>query len=149
MYKGYVKVDKDFNSIFKDLREENGMNQDDPTAWNNSGRNTFVGGRNFEDYIDVDKKIQTDFCLRVRGSSMINTNILDGDIVFIKNQSDVDDGEIAAVLINEEATLKRVYKIGDIVQLRAENPSFKPIILNGNTSVLILGKATYKLSKVL
>nr|WP_258182357.1 hypothetical protein [Urinicoccus massiliensis] len=42
-----------------------------------------------------------------------------------------------------------MYKIGDIVQLRAENPSFKPITLNGDTSVLILGKATYKLSKVL
>lgn len=104
---------------------------------------------NFEDYVDVDKKIQADFCLRVRGSSMINANIQDGDIVFIKNQSDVDDGEIAAVLIDEEATLKRVYKIGDIIQLRAENPSFKPITLNGDTSVLILGKATYKLSKVL
>ena len=47
MYKGDVKVDKDFNSIFKELREEKGMNQDDPTAWNNSGRSTFIGGRKF------------------------------------------------------------------------------------------------------
>ena len=80
---------------------------------------------------------------------MINANIKSGDIVFIKKQSDVDDGEIAAVLIDGEATLKRVYKIGGVVQLRAENPSFPPITLDGGVPALILGKATYKLSKVL
>lgn len=104
---------------------------------------------NFGEFIDIDKKVDADFCLKVKGDSMINANIKNGDIVFIKKQPDVDDGEIAAVLIDEEATLKRVYKIGDVVQLRAENPSFKPITLNGDTNVLILGKATYKLSKVL
>lgn len=104
---------------------------------------------NFEEYIDIDEKVNADFCLRVNGDSMINANIKNGDIVFIKKQSDVDDGEIAAVLIDDSATLKRVYKIGKIIQLRAENPTFEPITLNGETNVLILGKATYKLSKVL
>lgn len=105
--------------------------------------------QNIEEYIDIDKKVDADFCLRVSGDSMINANIKNGDIVFIKKQSDVDDGEIAAVLIDGEATLKRVFKIGDVVQLRAENPIYSPILLNGETPALILGKATYKLSKVL
>lgn len=104
---------------------------------------------NIEEYIDIDEKVNADFCLRVSGDSMINADIKNNDIVFIKKQSDVDDGEIAAVLIDGEATLKRVFKIGNIVQLRAENPAYSPILLNGDTPVLILGKATYKLSKVL
>lgn len=79
---------------------------------------------------------------------MINANIRDGDIVFIRKQSDVDDGEIAAVLIDDSATLKRVFKIGDIVQLRAENSNYAPINLDESNNVLILGKAVYRLSKI-
>lgn len=101
-----------------------------------------------EDYIDIESTIEADFCLRVKGNSMINANIGDGDYIFIKQQPDVEDGQIAAVLIEEEATLKRVYKVGDYVQLRAENPSFKPITLDGSKPCRILGKATYVLSKV-
>lgn len=101
-----------------------------------------------EDYIDIESTIEADFCLRVKGDSMINANIDDGDCIFIKQQPDVEDGEIAAVLIEEEATLKRVYKVGDYIQLRAENPSFKPITLDGTKPCRILGKATYVLSKV-
>ena len=101
-----------------------------------------------EDYIDIESTIEADFCLRVKGDSMINANIDNGDYIFIKQQPDVEDGEIAAVLIEEEATLKRVYKVGNYVQLRAENPSFKPITLDGTKPCRILGKATYVLSKV-
>lgn len=111
--------------------------------------NPILAEEHIDEYIDFDEKVQADFCLRVKGDSMINANIKSGDIVFIKKQSDVDDGEIAAVLIDGEATLKRVYKIGGVVQLRAENPSFPPITLDGGVPALILGKATYKLSKVL
>lgn len=111
--------------------------------------NPILAEEHIDEYIDFDEKVQADFCLRVKGDSMINANIKSGDIVFIKKQSDVDDGEIAAVLIDGEATLKRVYKIGDVIQLRAENPSFPPITLDGSVPTLILGKATYKLSKVL
>ena len=79
---------------------------------------------------------------------MINANIRDGDIVFIRKQADVDDGEIAAVLIDDSATLKRVFKFGDIVQLRAENSNYAPINLDESNNVLILGKAVYRLSKI-
>lgn len=105
--------------------------------------------QNIEDYVDIESAVQADFCLRVKGSSMINAGIQDGDIVFIRKQPDVEDGEIAAVLIDEEATLKRVFKFNEEVQLRAENPKFKPITLNGDKNILILGKATYKLSKLI
>lgn len=103
---------------------------------------------NFEEYVNVEKFVNADFCLRVKGTSMINANINDGDIVFIHKQPMVEDGEIAAVLIDDSATLKRVYKIGNLVQLRAENPEFAPITLNGDEEVVILGKATYKIGKI-
>lgn len=103
---------------------------------------------NIEEYIDLDKKISADFALRVRGDSMVGANIFDGDIIFIRKQSDVDDGEIAAVIIDDSATLKRVFKFENKVVLRAENPKYKPILLNGDKSVYIVGKAVYKLSEI-
>lgn len=104
---------------------------------------------NIEEYVELDKKIQADFALKVKGDSMINARIYENDIVFIRSQPDVEDGEIAVVLIGEEATLKRVYKMGGKIILRAENPAFDPIELDGTENVRILGKATYKLSRVL
>ena len=104
---------------------------------------------NIEDYIDLDEKIKADFALRVKGDSMVGANIFDGDIVFIRKQADVDDGEIAAVIIEDSATLKRVFKLEDRVMLKAENPKYKPIMLNSEESVYIVGKAVYKLSQVI
>lgn len=103
---------------------------------------------NIEEYIDLDEKISADFALRVKGDSMVGANIFDGDIVFIRKQSDVDDGEIAAVIIDDSATLKRVFKFENKVVLKAENPKYKPILLNGDKSVYIVGKAVYKLSEI-
>ena len=74
---------------------------------------------------------------------MIGARIYDGDIVFIRKQPDVLDGEIAAVLIEDEATLKRVYKMPNRIQLRAENPAYPPLNFEGIRckEVHILGKA--------
>ncbi|HHX69842.1 MAG TPA: helix-turn-helix domain-containing protein [Gallicola sp.] len=84
-----------------------------------------------------------DFCLRVKGDSMIGARIYDGDIVFIRKQPDVENGEIAAVIIDgEEATLKRVYKIDGKVILHAENPKYHDRII-GKTdrkNIRIIGK---------
>ena len=84
-----------------------------------------------------------DFCLKVKGDSMIGARIYDGDTVFIHAQNDVGDGEIAVVLIDDEATLKRVYKMGDRVILRAENPAYAPMEFSAKDAkqVRILGKA--------
>jgi SOS-response transcriptional repressors (RecA-mediated autopeptidases) len=97
----------------------------------------------FEVYTESKTVIQADFCLRFKGDSMKNARIHDGDIIFVQAQPDVCDGEIAAVLINDAATLKRVYKMNDMVQLQAENSKYKPLIFaKENCSAFkILGKA--------
>ena len=84
-----------------------------------------------------------DFCLRVRGDSMVGAGIKDGDIVFIRKQDCVDDGEIAAVLVEDEATLKRVYITDDAVTLISENPKYKPMVFTKKQckNIRILGKA--------
>ena len=84
-----------------------------------------------------------DFCLRVQGDSMTGAGIKDGDIVFIRSQDTVDDGEIAAVLVEDEATLKRVYLSPDAVTLVSENPKYKPMVYTKKQckNIRILGKA--------
>lgn len=82
------------------------------------------------------------FFLRAKGDSMINARIMDGDLLLIRRQDDVENGDIAAVLIDDEAVLKRVYKTDDTIILQSENPMYKPIILNKNDmkDVRIIGK---------
>lgn len=86
-----------------------------------------------------------DFALRCRGDSMIDARIYDGDVVFIRKQDYVDDGTIAAVLVDDDATLKRVYRLADgRIELRAANARYAPIIIGGENetrNVRILGKA--------
>lgn len=92
-----------------------------------------------------------DFCLVAKGDSMINARIFDGDLVFIKCQPDVENGEIAAVQIdNEVATLKRVYKLDGAVLLRPENQNYKDLIYSKKDfkEVRILGKAVLFKSEV-
>lgn len=97
----------------------------------------------FDSYVQCGNFIKADFCLRVQGDSMINARIYDGDIVFIKQQPEVENGEIAAVAIDDAVTLKRVYISDNFVELRAENPKYKPMVFNqSNCSTFrILGKA--------
>lgn len=101
------------------------------------------------EYVPTDANV--DFCLRVKGDSMINARIFDGDIVYIRKQPDVENGEIAAVIIDrEEATLKRVYKIGGNVILRAENPKYKDLVFSKKDAkeIKIIGKAVFFKSEV-
>lgn len=96
-----------------------------------------------ESYEYVEEGSSVDFCLRVRGDSMKNARIYDGDIVYVRKQSDVDSGEIAVVLINDEdATLKRVIKDENGIILMPENPEYLPMIFrkSGMKDVKILGK---------
>ena len=100
-------------------------------------------GENFDGYRECTKDIDADFCLKIQGDSMIGARINDGDIVFIRKQPDVDNGEIAAVLIEDEATLKRVYKEKDSLILQAENPKYAPIVYTAESYIecRIMGKA--------
>ena len=94
-------------------------------------------------YVDATVDVQADYVLKVHGDSMIGARINDGDYVFIRQQPEVENGEIAAVAIGDEATLKRFYKYGDVVVLRGENPEFKEMTFTGPEleQVRILGKA--------
>lgn len=113
--------------------------------------NPILAEENISDLIPVPDCIKNaDFALRCQGDSMNGARIFDGDIVYIRQQPDVDDGDIAAVLIDDEATLKRVYKMPGRLQLRAENPAFPAINLEGDCleTVRILGKAVAFTSSV-
>lgn len=100
-----------------------------------------------ESYIMSGTNIDADFCLKAVGDSMINARILDGDIVFIRKQDIVENGEIAAVVVNNEsdATLKRVfyYPEKSLLILKPENPVYEDLIFQNEelNEVHILGKA--------
>ncbi len=98
---------------------------------------------NCDGEVDVPDHVRADFALRCKGDSMINARIFDGDIVYIRQQESVEHGEIAAVLIGDEATLKRVYIYDDCISLEAENPQYKPMVYRGEemNNIRILGKA--------
>ncbi len=87
--------------------------------------------------------VRCDFALRVRGDSMVGARIHDGDVVYVRRQDDVDDGQIAAVMIDGEATLKRVYHIANGLQLLSENSKYPPMIftLPERDDIRILGLA--------
>lgn len=98
-----------------------------------------------ESYILSGTKIKADFCLIAKGDSMINARIHDGDIVFVKQQEMVNNGDIAVVLIGDEATLKRVYYYPEKSKLvlNPENPKYEPFVYIGAelNEIKILGKA--------
>lgn len=98
---------------------------------------------NVEDYVGMPEHVRADFALRCKGDSMINARINDGDIVYIRQDAYVNNGDIAAVLIDNEATLKRIYRNEGSVVLQPENPAYAPMVFTGADieNIRILGKA--------
>lgn len=94
--------------------------------------------RDFANYEDV-------FMLRVRGDSMIEAGILDGDYVVVRQQHQADNGDIVVALIEEEATVKRFFRESDHIRLQPENARLSPI---RTTNVQILGKVVGVFRKV-
>ncbi len=99
--------------------------------------------QNYEGQTFCPDEVNADFALRCQGDSMIDANIQDGDIVFIKEAPIVENGEIAAVVIGEEATLKKVYVQGCTLTLLPANSSYEPMIFKKNeiNDIRICGKA--------
>lgn len=97
----------------------------------------------FDGDVDCPDNIHADFALRCKGDSMINARIFDGDIVYIHAQPVVDNGQIAAVYVDGEATLKRVKLFDDHIVLEPENPMYKPLVFwnEEQEKVAILGLA--------
>ena len=99
--------------------------------------------QNVADYVDVPESVHCDFCLRCHGDSMVDAGIQDNDVVYIRVQPEVEDGEIAAVRIGGEATLKRVYYDGQSLTLMPANSSYRPKTYSGQEleNIRIEGKA--------
>lgn len=102
---------------------------------------------NIEAEIDVPDGVRCDFVLRCKGDSMVDARIYDGDLVYLRQQEEVENGEIAAILIDDgcesEATLKRVYLAEDRITLFPANQKYEPLVYvrEEMNSVRIIGKA--------
>lgn len=108
---------------------------------------------NIEDYINMPEDANGTFALRCKGDSMINARIFDGDIVYIKEEQQVNNGEIAAVLIENEATLKRVYYYPEknMLILKAENSKYDDFVYINEEldNIRIIGKAIGFYSRII
>ena len=106
----------------------------------------------YDSYIDASADIDADFCLTAKGDSMIGARINDGDIIFIKKQSVVNNGEIAAVGIGDEFTLKYWYYYPDKQKLvlTPANPAFDPLVFTGPelNDICCIGKAVCFMSNL-
>jgi repressor LexA len=99
---------------------------------------------NMEGYLNFDRNLLSSediFLLRVQGDSMIEAHIQDGDFALVKPQSNAENGEIVVALIEDEATIKRIFKEKDLVRLEPANPRVEPIVVKrGERQVQIVGK---------
>jgi repressor LexA len=99
---------------------------------------------NIEGYINLDRSLASSedvFLLRVQGDSMIDAHIQDGDFALVKPQPNAENGEIVVALIEDEATIKRIFQKRDLIHLEPANPEMEPIIVKkGEKNVTIVGK---------
>ena len=106
--------------------------------------------RELEETIMAPANIDADRVFRCVGDSMIGAHIFDGDLVFVKTGEFVEDGRIGVVRIEDEYTLKRIYRGENYLELRSENPKYPPIIIRGEQeNAEIVGKAVQFLSRVI
>jgi len=107
---------------------------------------------NIEDTLYLDKFFVREgdlFALQVKGNSMINAGIFDGDYVFVRQQPIANRGEIVVALIGEEATVKTFYPENGHIRLQPENDQMQPIIVrHGDPDIRIVGKVAAVLRKM-
>ncbi len=143
--KGFIKMEQNKSRAIVILHEENETPTDAiniPLLGRIAAGSPILAAENVEEYLSFPRtmfKSGDFFALHVKGDSMIEGGINDGDIAVIKKQNTAQNGDIVAALIEEEATLKRFKAAGGKVHLIPENPAYKPII---TTDVAILGKLT-------
>lgn len=94
---------------------------------------------NFEGYFFVDRSIKADYCLRVKGDSMIDANIYDGDVAFLRKDFDFIDGEIYAVCYGaeESASLKKLYKVDNKMMLQPCNADYTAAFVDVDDVVIV------------
>jgi repressor LexA len=149
--KGYIKrdrskpraievIDRKISFVRREITEV-------PVISKISAENSIDDAENIEDYfplpldfIQGDSKDEKYFMLKVRGDSMINTGILDGDYVIVREQAFAFNGEIIVALIEDSATVKRYYKEKGFIKLQPENPFLDELIFKDENDVKVLGK---------
>lgn len=111
-----------------------------------------VANAEYEVFVDASSDVKADFCLTAKGDSMIGARILDGDVVFIRAQEMVENGKIAAVIIDNEATLKRWYYFPEKQKLvlTPENPAYEPLVYIGDelADIKCIGQAVSVMSRL-
>ena len=105
---------------------------------------------NYEGKASIDEGEQIDFALRIRGDSMTGARIFSGDIVYVRRQPSVENGEIAVVLVDNEATVKRVFHYPDKVVLKPENDAYQDMVYYAGDGhdVCVLGKVIFVKGRV-
>ncbi|HPC42881.1 MAG TPA: transcriptional repressor LexA [Spirochaetota bacterium] len=141
--KGYIKTEQNKSRAIVVLNEEEEVPVDAiniPLLGRIAAGSPILAEENIEEYLSFPKSMFRSgeyFALNVKGDSMIEGGIYDGDIAIIKKQSTANNGEVIAALLTDEATLKRLKVSGNKVQLLPDNPAYEPIIAD---NVTILGK---------
>lgn len=141
-YRGARKIPDDPNIFVPKLKKV-------PLLGTTAAGEPILSDEYFEGYVNTTE--DADFCLKVKGDSMIGIGINDGDIIFVKAQETVENGQVAVVRINNDAvTLKRLYRKDDSVILQSENPAVMPMIYNASNcdDFKILGLAIIKQSPI-
>ena len=115
-----------------------------------SAGHPILANNTWDEVVMVPNEVRADFAVKIHGDSMINARLFDGDVVFIREQNQVNNGEIAAVLIGDEVTIKRVYAHKDRLELRPENPLYESINVEEHDidQVKILGRAMSVLGSI-
>lgn len=105
---------------------------------------------NYAGHVAIDPEEHVDFALRVRGDSMIDARIYNGDLVYVRRQPQVENGEIAVVLVDGEATVKRVFYYPDKLVLRPENAAFSDMVYKkaDDHALAVLGKVIFVKGRV-
>lgn len=154
--KTYPRIDRiqemaDFFGILKsDLTEEKPKLPDNikpitkinkiPIVGTIAAGSPILAQENIESYIMLDQEYKADFALKVKGDSMIDAGINDGDLALIEKDKPINDGHIYAVLIDGDATLKKVYRNTDYIALQPCNSNYQPIMVKEEDEPYIIGK---------
>ena len=148
--KGFIRINplKSRSIEVKGIKEAAGFTV--PVIGKVTAGKPILAVEDIEGHMLIDKtlfKTEDAFSLRIKGESMIDAGILDGDYVIVKPQASIESGEIAVALIGDEATVKRIYIKKMQIILKPENKDMKPIAYNPD-SVKIIGKVIGVVRKI-
>ena len=145
--KGYIRRDPTKPRAIEDIQDDEPVESlltkdlvSVPLVGSVTAGQPILAVENIEDYVPLPRDFASDeatFMLRIKGDSMIDAGILDGDYVVVRQQPDAINGDIVVALLEDEATVKRFYREANYVRLQPENPLYDPIL---TTDVQILGK---------